>query len=43
MSVSGIVVVIIVEMQGLPAAIMLFKLNVLSHICPRWQISQTLN
>lgn len=36
MSVSGIVVAIIVEMQGLPATIML--LNVSSHIYHRWQI-----
>lgn len=40
MSVSGIVVVIIVDMQGLPATIMLFRLNVLSH---RWQTSKIRN
>ncbi len=41
MSVSG-VVVIIVEIQGLPATIMLFKVNVSSNIHHRRQISKPL-
>lgn len=39
-SVSGIVVVIIVEMQGFPATIMLFRVNVSSHIYYTQQISK---
>lgn len=42
MSVSGGVVVIIVKMQGLPATIMLFKVNVSSNIHHRGQISKPL-
>lgn len=41
MSVSGIVVVI-VEVQGLPATVMLFKVNVLLHIYHRWRVSKSL-
>lgn len=44
MSVSGIVVVIIIEMmQGLPATIIIFKVTVSSNIHHRWHSCKPLD